>query len=286
MDRFTNIGVVGGGVIGSGVAQSLAQSGYSVTLVDLSEATLQKARETIYQGARLHHFLRQGSPRLNPDEVTGRITFTTNMDDLASADFVIENVPEQWSVKQSVYTALDAVCPADTILASNTSAIPITQIGGATERPDRVLGMHFFNPVPLKDTVEVVRGYHTSDQTLTVALELLDGMGKEGVVINDSPGFVSNRVLMLTINEAIFLVHENVASADEVDKIFTDCFGHKMGPLATGDLIGLDSVLFSLEVLFKQFNDSKFRPCPLLRQMVYAGLLGCKTGQGFYPYNQ
>lgn len=285
MDTIHNTGVVGAGVMGVGVAQSLAQAGYTVVVVDVAEVVLEKAKAEIYRGARFHHFLRRGGQPQNPDEIIGRITFTTQAAALANAEFVIENVTEDWAVKQTVFATLDGVCLPQCIFASNTSAIPITQIGGATQRSDRVLGMHFMNPVPLMDTVEVIRGYHTSAETVQTALELLRTMEKEGIVVNDSPGFVSNRVLMLMVNEAICLVHEGVASAEDVDKIFKQCFGHKMGPLETGDLIGLDTILLSLEVLLDQFGDPKFRPCPLLRKMVHAGLLGRKSGQGFYRYN-
>lgn len=270
--------------MGTGVAQSLAQAGYRVVLVDVVEAALRKARDAIYRGARFHHLLRPGAPQQNADEVVGRIAFATEAAALAEADFVIENVTEDWAVKRPVYAVLDRLCPERCIFAANTSAIPITQIGGATQRPDRVLGMHFMNPAPLKDTVEVIRGFHTSDATLQIAEQLLRSLGKASVVVNDSPGFVSNRVLMLTINEAIFLVQEGVASAEDVDKIFRQCFGHKMGPLETGDLIGLDTILLSLEVLREQFGDPKFRPSPLLRKMVHAGLYGRKSGRGFYQY--
>jgi 3-hydroxybutyryl-CoA dehydrogenase len=284
METIRNTGVVGAGVMGTGVAQALAQAGYCVVLIDSSEAALEKAKGEIYRGVRFHHFLRRGGEPQNPDEVSGRITFSQDLAALAQSDFVIENVTEAWAVKQPVYTAIDRICPEHCIFAADTSAIPITQIGGATNRPDRVLGMHFMNPVPLKDTVEVIRGFHTSEATLQAARKLLGSMGKEAIVVNDSPGFVSNRVLMLTVNEAIQLVHEGVASAEDVDKVFRQCFGHKMGPLETGDLIGLDTILLSLEVLQEQFGDPKFRPCPLLRKMVHAGLLGRKTGQGFYQY--
>lgn len=271
--------------MGRGVAQVLAQAGYAVVLVDVAEAALAVARNEIYRGARFHHMLRPGAPRHNADEVAGRIIFSTELGALASADFVVENVTEDWAVKQPVYATLDEVCPPNCILAANTSALPITQIAAATSRPDRVLGMHFMNPVPIKDTVEVIRGHHTSEATLQTALGLLRRLGMEGIVVNDSPGFVSNRVLMLTVNEAIFLVHEGVASAEDVDRVFKQCFGHKMGPLETGDLIGLDTILRSLEVLHQQLGDPKFRPCPLLRRMVSAGLHGRKTGQGFFQYH-
>ena len=284
MDTSLNLGVIGAGIMGIGVAQSLAQAGYSVALIDVAQAALEKAKDEIYRGARFHHLLRQGGKQHNAKEVVSRITFTTDLEALAQSDFVIENVTEAWTIKQPVYAAIDRICPQPCIFAADTSAIPITQIGGATQRPDRVLGMHFMNPVPLKDTVEVIRGYHTSEATLQTALELLRSLEKEGIVVNDSPGFVSNRVLMLTVNEAILVVHEGVASAEDVDKIFRQCFGHKMGPLETGDLIGLDTILLSLEVLYEQFGDPKFRPCPLLRKMVNAGLYGRKSGQGFYQY--
>jgi len=270
--------------MGIGVAQALAQAGYPVVLVDVAAAALDKARAELARAIRFHHMLRPGAQKQNAPEVLGRITFSLDLAALAEADFVIENVTEAWAVKQPVYAALDEVCGAAAIFAANTSAIPITQIGGATRRPDRVLGLHFMNPVPLKDTVEVIRGHHTSEATLGTALALLQTLGMDGIVVNDSPGFVSNRVLMLTVNEAICLVHEGVASPEAVDRIFKQCFGHKMGPLETGDLIGLDTILLSLEVLHEQFGDPKFRPSPLLRRMVSAGLHGRKTGQGFYRY--
>jgi 3-hydroxybutyryl-CoA dehydrogenase len=203
---------------------------------------------------------------------------------LDSADFVVENVTEKWDIKKEVYAQLDAICPERTVFAANTSAIPITRIASATKRAKNVIGMHFMNPVPMKSMVEVIRGYHTSDATIEIAKSFLAQMGKECIIVNDSPGFVSNRVLMLTINEAIFLLQERVASASDVDKIFKTCFGHKMGPLETADLIGLDTILLSIEVLYESFQDSKYRPCPLLKQMVEAGLYGQKSKQGFYVY--
>jgi 3-hydroxybutyryl-CoA dehydrogenase len=199
-------------------------------------------------------------------------------------EFVVENVVEKWDVKRQLYPQLDAICPPACIFAANTSAISITKLGGATRRPDRVLGMHFMNPVPMKTTVEVIRGHHTSAETLARGKAFLAQMGKEGIVVNDLPGFVSNRVLMLTVNEAIFVVQDQVASPADVDKIFKQCFGHKMGPLETGDLIGLDTILYSLDELYAAYRDPKFRPCPLLQKMVDAGLHGRKSGKGFYTY--
>lgn len=214
-----------------------------------------------------------------------RITFSTNYQSLEAAQFTIENVPEKWDIKNRIYEKIDKICPKETIFAANTSAIPITRIASVTKRATKVVGIHFMNPVPMKSTVEMIRGYHTSDETIKTAKELLAQMGKECIIVNDSPGFVSNRVLMLTINEAIFLLQDQVASASDVDRIFKTCFGHKMGPLETADLIGLDTILFSIEVLYESFNDSKYRPCSLLKKMVDAGLHGRKSGQGFYTYN-
>jgi 3-hydroxybutyryl-CoA dehydrogenase len=285
--NIETVGVIGAGVMGIGVAQVLAQARYQVVLVDVVEEALARAQQEIRQGVRFYHMLRRDLDLkpLDADTAVAHITFTTDRQTLRQADFVIENVTEKWAIKQPVYAEMDQICPAHCLFAANTSAIPITQIAAATQRPSQVLGIHFMNPVPLKDTVEVIRGYHTSDDTLQTALRLLESVGKKGIVVNDSPGFVSNRVLMLTVNEAIFLVHEKVAAPEDVDQIFTQCFGHKMGPLATADLIGLDTILLSLEVLYEQFNDPKFRPCPLLRQMVNAGLYGRKSGRGFFTYS-
>lgn len=277
-------GVVGAGVMGTGVAQALAEAGYEVVLIDSAAEALDRARAAIAQALRFRGLFDKTAPRVDPAAVLQRIDFTTEDGALGRAGFVIENVTEMWSVKQPVYRRLDAVCGRECIFAANTSAIPITRIAGATARPDRVLGMHFMNPVPQIATVEVIRGYHTSEETLEAALALLRVMGKEGIVVNDAPGFVSNRILMLTINEAIWTVQDQVASSESVDRIFKSCFGHKMGPLETADLIGLDTILYSLEVLYESFGDSKFRPCPLLRKMVDAGLHGRKNGRGFYDY--
>ncbi len=278
------VGIVGAGVMGAGLAQNLAQTGHAVTLTDLSGEILDRAREEIRRNVRFHGMFDKSRRRADPDETLRSICFSTDLARLAGADFVIENVTEKWEVKRALYAELDAACAPQVVFAANTSAIPITRIASATRRAPRVIGMHFMNPVPLKPLVEVIRGHHTSDETLETAAALLARMGKQFVVVKDSPGFVSNRVLMLTINEAVFLVHEQVASPEDVDRIFTGCFGHKMGPLATADLIGLDTILFSIEVLYESFNDDKYRPCPLLRRMVDAGLLGRKSGRGFYTY--
>jgi 3-hydroxybutyryl-CoA dehydrogenase len=278
------VGVIGAGVMGTGVAQSLALTGHRVILLDVSEQILARARDEVSQNLRFQGLFNKGEKRVAAVEVLARIEFTTDLRLLAEADFVVENVTEKWEIKQQVYEQIDPICPEHCIFAANTSAIPITRIASATRRAPRVLGIHFMNPVPLKPTAEVIRGYHTSDETVETALALLARMGKTGIVVNDSPGFVSNRVLMLTINEAIFLLHERVASAEDIDAIFKTCFGHKMGPLETADLIGLDTILLSIEVLSECFDDSKYRPCPLLRKMVDAGLHGRKSGAGFYQY--
>jgi 3-hydroxybutyryl-CoA dehydrogenase len=290
------IGVIGAGVMGVGVAQDVAQHGRQVILIDVDDARLARARQEIRANLRMQGLFRKPQAAREPPappaaasgessaQVLARITFTTDYERLAAADFVVENVIEKWPVKERVYKLLDAHCPPGCVFGANTSAISITRIGSATGRPDRVVGMHFMNPVPQKSMVEVIRGFHTSEASLARALELLALLGKEGIVVNDMPGFVTNRVLMLTINEAIFVVQDRVAPHEDVDRIFKTCFGHKMGPLETGDLIGLDTILYSLEVLYESYNDDKYRPCPLLRKMVDAGLHGRKSGRGFYTY--
>jgi 3-hydroxybutyryl-CoA dehydrogenase len=282
--EFTHVGVVGAGVMGVGVAQNLAETDHNVVLVDICEEQLRKARESIRTNIRMNMFFKKNNAAGNTDLVLSRILFSTDYEQLHSSEFLIENVVEKPLIKEDVYSRIDSICREDCIFAANTSAISITRIASWTGRPDRVLGMHFMNPVPLKPMVEVIRGFHTAENTLEKARSLLTEMGKEGIVVNDMPGFVSNRVLMLTINEAIYLVQDQVACAEDVDRLFKTCFGHKMGPLETGDLIGLDTILYSLEVLYESYNDDKFRPCPLLKKMVYAGLHGRKNGRGFYNY--
>jgi 3-hydroxybutyryl-CoA dehydrogenase len=278
------VGVIGAGVMGCGVAQDLAQTGHRVVLLDLSQAILDRAQSEIRRNVRLHNLFAQSEAASDPDEILERITFATDYEMVSHVDFVIENVTEKWAIKKAAYIRLDAICPERCCFAANTSAIPITRIASVTQRPTQVLGMHFMNPVPLKSTVEVIRGFHTTEETIRTARHLLTQMGKNGIVVNDSPGFVSNRVLMLTINEAICLIQEQVAQVEDVDAIFKTCFGHKMGPLETADLIGLDTILYSLEVLCENLSETKYKPCSLLRKMVDAGLLGRKSGQGFYTH--
>jgi 3-hydroxybutyryl-CoA dehydrogenase len=283
---YQKVGVIGAGVMGTGVAQNLAQRGMRAVLVDVSETVLTKARETIFNSLRVAGmFRRDDAPVADPEQTVGMIEFTTDYTRLADVEFVVENVVEKLAIKTEIYPRLDAICPPECIFAANTSAISITKLGGFTKRPDKVLGMHFMNPVPMKSMVEVIRGHHTSEETLVRGKAFLAQLGKEAVVVNDMPGFVSNRVLMLTVNEAVWLVQDQVASAADVDKIFCSCFGHKMGPLETGDLIGLDTILFSLDELYAAYGDPKFRRCPLLQKMVDAGLHGRKSGEGFYKYS-
>lgn len=282
--KIQNVGVIGAGVIGSGVAQNLAETGHLVILIDVQEEIINRAQTEIRQNVRLQQMLRKDHKVKDIDEILKRITFTTDYQSLTNIDFVIENVVEKWEIKKKVYTQLDAICPKHCIFGSNTSAITITRIASVTQRPSQVIGIHFMNPVPMKTTVEVIRGYHTSEETVETTKILLCNMEKDCIVVNDSPGFVTNRVLMLTINEAVFVVQEQVAPAEDVDRLFKSCLGHKIGPLETADLIGLDTILFSLEVLYESFNDSKYRPCPLLKNMVDAGRLGRKNGKGFYTY--
>jgi 3-hydroxybutyryl-CoA dehydrogenase len=278
------IGVVGAGVIGSGVAHLFAQSGHDVVLVDNSPAQLDRARQSIRRNAKLYGFLQKSA--VTPDDVIARLTFAGDVEALAPADFVIENITENWEMKREVHLRIDRVVRDTITIAANTSAIPITRIGGVGRHPERVVGMHFMNPPPVMPMVEIIRGARSSEDALAAARLLVEQAGKQSITVNDSPGFVTNRVMMLMVNEAMFLVHEGVAPPQDVDRLFKTCFGHKMGPLETADLIGLDTVLLSLETLYNEFNDSKYRPCPLLRQKVYAGTVGCKSGEGFHRYDE
>jgi 3-hydroxybutyryl-CoA dehydrogenase len=270
--------------MGVGVAQALAQTGHHVLLIDVADEILERAEREIAENVRLHHLLKLDAGRQDPAEVMPRIRFSTDHGLLAESEFVIENVTEDWDLKRSVYGDLDRICDKHCVFGANTSAIPITWIGSITTRESRVIGLHFMNPAQLTPAVEVVRGPQTSDETIGTALMLLAQMNKEAILVQDSPGFVSNRVMMLSINEAAFLLVEGVAASEDIDRIFKRCFAHAMGPLETADLIGLDTVLRSLEVLHGAFGGDKYEPCPLLRSMVDEGSLGRKSGRGFYAY--
>lgn len=278
------VGVVGAGVMGRGVAQAVAQKGMHVVLVDIDDQILAAAANEIRQAQRFAAMLDRKAEAVSADAVCERIEFTTDLRRLAAVNFLVENTSEKVAVKEALYPQLDRVCDPACVFAVNTSAISITRVASWTRRADKVVGMHFMNPVPMKPLVEVIRAHHSSDAAVGRAREFLAALGKEAVIVNDMPGFVSNRVLMLTINEAIFLVQDQVSSPRDIDRIFKGCFGHKMGPLETADLIGLDTILYSLDVLFESYCDPKYRPAPLLKKMVDAGLHGRKSGEGFFKH--
>ena len=282
--EFKRVGVLGAGNIGIGVVTDLVLHGISAVVVDISDEILTRAQAAILNNVRCVPLLSKTLPRITNDEAKQRMVLTTDLQDVASCDFIIENVTEDWPVKKSVYENLDRVAPPEVCLGANTSCISITQIASATTRPANVVGIHLMNPVHLKPTVEVIRGFHTSDQTVDTLLQLFSVLNKEAIIVQDMPGFVSNRISHLFMNEAAFVLQDNVATADEIDMIFKKCFGHKMGPLETADLIGLDTVMRSLDVLYESFQDPKYRCCPLLRKLVHAGHLGRKTGKGFHVY--
>jgi 3-hydroxybutyryl-CoA dehydrogenase len=275
--------VIGAGTMGNGIAHVFAQHGWAVALIDTAPAALDSAVATIR--ANLDRQVRKGTlaPEA-PAEVLGRITPATALDSAAGAALVVEAASENPAVKFSVFEQLDRVCAPDAILATNTSSISITEIAARTRRPGQVIGMHFMNPVPVMQLVEVIRGYATTDATTRTVMETAAALGKTPVEVNDYPGFISNRVLMPMINEAIFCVMEGVAAPEAIDTVMKLGMAHPMGPLALADFIGLDVCLAILEVLQTGLGDDKYRPCPLLRKMVAAGYLGRKSGRGFYQY--
>jgi 3-hydroxybutyryl-CoA dehydrogenase len=279
------IGVVGAGTMGSGIAQVFAQKGWGVALCDAAAAQLERALAAI--GKSLSRDLEKNRIDLEQrDEILRNIRPQSDLEALKDATLVVEAVTEDLAAKCHVFDQLDQICGAGTILASNTSSISITRLAAKTRRPDRVIGMHFMNPVHVMKLVEVIRGARTSPDTLELVLGWVTRLDKVPVEVNDSPGFVSNRVLMPMINEAIFCVFEGVATPEAVDSVMKLGANHPMGPLALADLIGLDVCLNIMETLYEGFSDSKYRPCPLLRKMVTAGRLGRKSGEGFYQYSQ
>lgn len=284
--KIERITVIGGGTMGNGIAHVCAQAGGAVTLVDTDQDLLERALGAIFKNMD-----RQVKKEIisagEKEEALGRISTATSLEDgVAEAQLVVEAVPEKLELKKKIFTTLDQEAPADAILATNTSSISITEIAAFTKRPEKVIGMHFMNPVPMMKLVEVIRGLATDDETTRTVMELSRELGKTPVEVNDFPGFVSNRVLMPMINEAVFALMEGVADADAIDTVMKLGMAHPMGPLALADLIGLDTCLSILEVLHRDMGDDRYRPCPLLRKYVAAGWLGRKSGRGFFAYEK
>jgi 3-hydroxybutyryl-CoA dehydrogenase len=281
--NVTRIGVVGAGTMGRGIAQVCATSGFNVVMSDVSADAVAAGLASIEkQLARAVEKERMSAAE--KDAVLSRIETATGVEAMAGADVCIEAATENPDVKLGLFRALESVCRADAILASNTSSISLTKIAGACARPERVIGMHFFNPVPLMKLVELIRAMQTSDATFEAAKALADRLGKTPVAVADSPGFVVNRMLVPMINEAVYALAEGLASAEEIDLAMKLGLSHPIGPLALADLIGIDVCLYVMEVMYREFSDSKYRPCPLLRKMVDAGRLGRKSGRGFFEY--
>jgi 3-hydroxybutyryl-CoA dehydrogenase len=275
--------VVGAGTMGSGIAQTAAVSGYQVTMSDISQEILDRGVKTI--AASVERLAAKEKISTAQQQAALDITTALDLDPAREADLVVEAATENPELKLKLFEQLDQLAPQGAILASNTSSISLTKIGAATERPEAVIGMHFFNPVPLMKLLEVVRGLATSDETTQTAIEVGKKMGKEPVEAKDSPGFISNRILCPMINEAVYTLQEGIGSPDAIDTVMRLGMNHPMGPLALADLVGLDVVLFVMEVLHRDLGEDKYRPCPLLRKMVDAGYLGRKSGRGFYLYD-
>ena len=281
--EIRRVGVIGAGTMGNGIAQVFAQSGYEVRLVDAAAPALERARGAI--GKSLAKFVEKGKlSAVDRDAALGRLATSTTVDDVADADYIVEAIFEDATAKRELFARLDTLTRPDVILSSNTSSISITALGAATKRPDKVLGMHFMNPVPLMTLVELIRGQATSSESMRTASELCGTLGKTAIEAADYPGFIANRILMPMINEAIFALMEGVGTPHAIDTVMKLGMNHPMGPLTLADFIGLDVCLAIMNVLHEGLGDPKYRPCPLLRRMVAAGHLGRKSGRGFYTY--
>lgn len=275
--------VIGAGQMGGGIAQVCAQAGYQVTLHDINEAAYDRGFEVITKNLK-RNVEKGRMTEQEMEDVLGRFTKSLDLKNAENADIVIEAAIEKMSVKTKIFSLLDEIVPEHTIFATNTSSLPITEMGAATQRPGKVIGMHFMNPVPVMKLVEVIRGLATDDDVYEAVEEMTKKLGKTPVEVNDYPGFVANRILMPMINEAVFTLYEGVATKEAIDDVMKMGMNHPMGPLQLADFIGLDTCLYIMETLYEGFGDSKYRPCPLLRKYVKAGWLGKKTGQGFYTY--